>query len=165
MKMKTAMKRITVTAEVRNATRRKVLSGKRIQELAADTLRQAKAAPGEYGFSLLFAGEREMTDLNRRYLGRSGSTDVISFPEASSGPMIGKDVARPLGDIAVCLPRAAQQAGEYGHGLQDELELLLVHGLLHLLAYDHEVDQGEMEKLQNLIIKNSKLKRQNSNLT
>ncbi len=159
------MKQTTIIAEIRNATRRKVLSGKRIQELAADTLRQAKTAPGDYGFSLLFTGDREMTDLNRRYLGRSGSTDVISFPEAASGPVIGESVARPLGDIAVCLPRAARQAREYGHSFQDELGLLLVHGLLHLLGYDHELDQGEMEELQNLIIKNSKLKKRASKLT
>jgi probable rRNA maturation factor len=75
--------------------------------------------------------------LNRQYRGKDKPTDVLSFPLA--------DEIQPflLGDVAISLDTAARQAQRRGHPLQEELQLLLIHGILHLLGYDHEVSRSE----------------------
>ncbi len=82
-----------------------------------------------------------MRSLNRRYRGIDRTTDVLSFSlrEGAFADL------RPdlLGDIVISIPRAEQQAGEAGHALSREIELLLIHGLLHLMGYDHELGPAE----------------------
>ena len=86
--------------------------------------------------SLTFVGENKIKSLNRKYLGRSGITDVISF-NLSDGNRIDSD--SPLvGDIYICPARARKQAEDLGLPLEEELIRLAVHGVLHLLGYDHE---------------------------
>ena len=76
-----------------------------------------------------------MQALNRRYRKKNKPTDVLTFP--SAGPSLG-------GDIAISLEIAAANATELGHSLANEVKILILHGMLHLAGYDHEIDDGEM---------------------
>ena len=113
-------------------------------ELAAVELRGwlqslvASLAPGHESLGVRFNGERAMSELNRRFRGRRGATDVLSFPGENGH----------LGDVAICVARARSQAAERGHALEREIRLLLLHGVLHCLGYDHESDDGEMAALE-----------------
>ena len=72
--------------------------------------------------------------LNKDFLGRDAPTDVIAFPADEQDPETGR---RYLGDVVISLVRAAEQAGERGHAVEAEVQLLVVHGVLHLLGHDH----------------------------
>lgn len=102
-------------------------------------------ATGEVGVRL--CSERSMAEANRRYRGKRGATDVLSFP--SGGPA--EDGGIYLGDILIAVPVAARAARAAGQPLDTELRRLLLHGLLHLLGYDHETDEGAMERKERRI--------------
>ena len=97
--------------------------------------------------SVLIVDEQTMTELHERWMGEPGPTDVLSFPMDELRPphMGGNRAGDPqpdgnpglLGDVVLCPQVAAEQAVKAGHSTQDELELLTVHGILHLLGYDH----------------------------
>jgi len=91
--------------------------------------------------SVYFCGDRRMAGLNRRWRRRNGPTDVLAFPA-------GKTDARFLGDIVISVPYATRQARRRGESPSREMDRLLLHGYLHLLGYDHETDDGEMEALE-----------------
>lgn len=91
-------------------------------------------------FTCLLTGDKELRRLNRQFLGHDYATDVLSFP---TGEPIG-----PLGDIAISLDRAKAQAAEFGHRIEQEVYILLLHGVLHLIGHDHETDNGKMRKLE-----------------
>lgn len=93
-------------------------------------------------------GKEEARELNSRYLQRDYPTDVLSFPFNEEVPEEGFY----LGDIFVCYPIAGEQAKENNITLEEELLMLMVHGILHLGGYDHETDSGEMEKLQEQLL-------------
>lgn len=96
--------------------------------------------------SILFVGDRAMRTLNRRYRGKDRTTDVLSFSlREGAFSHIQPEV---LGDIVIAVPTAARQAVEAGHTLGREIEVLLVHGLLHLLGYDHERSEGEERRMK-----------------
>jgi probable rRNA maturation factor len=99
--------------------------------LASETLRSEGATDVELSVSLVTA--KEMAALHQMYLGEAGPTDVLSFPLDESGD---QGVPRLLGDVVICPSVAARQATD----LHAEVRLLLVHGILHLLGYDHEED-------------------------
>jgi probable rRNA maturation factor len=91
--------------------------------------------------SLVLTDDAGIARLNRQYRGIDAPTDVLSFSQLeSSGPPVDwpDGVPLTLGDIVISLPRAEQQAAEYGHSRERELAFLLVHGLLHLLGFDDE---------------------------
>lgn len=91
--------------------------------------------------SVSFVGDAFMRTLNRTYRGIDRPTDVLSFSMREGAfPRIQPDV---LGDIVIAVPVAARQASAAGHDLHREIDLLLVHGLLHLLGYDHERGRRE----------------------
>lgn len=93
-----------------------------------------------------FASDRELRRVNRDYRGKDRPTDVLSFP---GGPQEEtEEDGRHVGDILISVPTARRQAAERGHPPGRELRTLLLHGLLHCLGYDHETDQGEMERLE-----------------
>jgi probable rRNA maturation factor len=92
----------------------------------------------EAELSVLFVGDRAMRTLNRQYRGKDKTTDVLSF-SLREGRFRGVQ-PNMLGDIVISLPMALHQAADAGFTLQQELERLLVHGLLHLVGYDHEND-------------------------
>ncbi len=82
----------------------------------------------------------EMTALNERYRGVEGPTDVLSFG-CDDPCAVESDEPITLGDVIVAPQVAERQAADYGHTVEDELNLLLVHGILHLLGYEHEADE------------------------
>ena len=114
--------------------------------------------------SVLVVDLEHMTELNRRWMGGSGPTDVLSFPMDDAMPAR-PDSAEPglpvLGDIVLSPDVAAAQAEEAGHSTADELHMLTVHGVLHILGYDHaEPEQAkEMFGLQNRLLEAWRLKR------
>lgn len=101
---------------------------------------------GEVSVRLIDAGE--MRQLNSRWRGKERATDVLSFPSAAITNLPAKEARSHLGDIAICLEVAQGQADEQGHSLVREASLLALHGFLHLLGYDHETDDGEMESIE-----------------
>jgi probable rRNA maturation factor len=92
-------------------------------------------------FSVLLTGDEQLRALNLQFRGVDKATDVLSFPallEAGKG--------RQGGDLAISLETASVQAADHGHSLQMEVKILILHGLLHLAGYDHERDQGQMQR-------------------
>jgi probable rRNA maturation factor len=101
-------------------------------------LNRARTAVGISGeVDVLLADDARLKRLNRDFRGKNKATDVLSFPAA-------EDDQQMAGDLAISLETAAKQASAYGHGLRDEVRILLLHGLLHLSGMDHEADNGEM---------------------
>lgn len=89
--------------------------------------------------TIVLTDDRQLHELNRDFLGVDAPTDVLSFPASEEDPETG---AAYLGDILISIPRAAQQAETAGHPLEAEVQLLVVHGVLHLLGHDHaEADE------------------------
>ena len=87
--------------------------------------------------------------LNRHYRGKDSVTDVLSFAYGASGPGApAQSPQRHLGDIVIARGVAARQASAAGHAVPAELRILALHGLLHLLGYDHERDSGQMARLE-----------------
>lgn len=126
----------------------------RWQLLATEVLR-AEGVRGLCELSLLFVTEQEMTELNELHMGKAGATDVLAFPiDAAEAELVlhgqppsrGPDRSPPdpgdmpllLGDVVLCPAVAARQAPEHAGTVDDELALLVVHGILHVLGYDHD---------------------------
>lgn len=119
---------------------------------------------GDVEVSLLFVDEAAIASLNEQFLGHQGPTDVLAFPIEDEPALTGRNPdtggsgpgAEPeegpltlLGDVVICPAVAAQHATEHGVAVEDELALLVVHGLLHLLGMDHE-DEAEAERMEAL---------------
>lgn len=104
-------------------------------------------------FSIIFVEDEEIHQINKEYRNVDRITDVISFAFEDSGELLYNDI-RMLGDIYICIPQMKRQAINYEHSEKRELAFLTVHGLLHLLGYDHmnEEDEKEMFALQELIL-------------
>ncbi len=120
--------------------------GRRLAPACGRLLRRLLRLTGrpDAGVTLLLTGDAEVRRLNRRFLGRDRPTDVLSFPW--DGEM---EPGRPhLGEIAVSMARAALQARRARWGIREEVTLLVTHGYLHLLGYDHETDDGTMRRLE-----------------
>jgi len=112
--------------------------------------------------TVCFAGDSDVARWNRTFRGKRGSTDVLSFPAAANGA--GAKILRQLkslqtrtvksvkidylGDIAISPLVAQRNAERFGRSLSLELRVLILHGVLHLLGYDHETDEGEMERYE-----------------
>jgi rRNA maturation RNase YbeY len=101
-----------------------------------------------------FIGDREMARLNSVYRKKKKTTDVLSFPvEARARPRrlparLKKPKGKYLGDIAISPVVAKRNAKSFHRSLSDELRILILHGVLHLLGYDHENDRGEMDRVE-----------------
>ncbi len=98
------------------------------------------------GATLAFVSDRAMRELNKRWRGKRGTTDVLSFPAEQEEFEKGEGVS--LGDVIISVEQAARQAAEHGLDFENEVEQLILHGLLHLCGYDHERDGGEMNALE-----------------
>src|SRR5277367_4365602 len=115
-------------------------------------LNRARAAVGLPGeVEVLISDDTTLRRLNRSFRGKNKPTDVLSFPTPA-------EIAdHHAGDLAISLETAARQAATYGHSLQDEVRILLLHGLLHLSGEDHETDNGEMAKRESSLRRELKL--------
>ncbi len=91
-------------------------------------------------FTCLITGDAELRRLNREFLGKDYPTDVLSFPAVEQGG--------ELGEIAISARRAAVQARERGHSVEEEIGILMLHGVLHLMGMDHERDRGRMARAE-----------------
>jgi probable rRNA maturation factor len=130
--------------EVVNRQRKVALDGERWR---AFTSRALKVVPAEgAGVTVAFISDRAMRELNRRWRGKRGTTDVLSFPVEQEKWEQGE--GKTLGDVVISIERAARQAKENGLTLDEEIAQLILHGLLHLCGYDHERDDGEMNALE-----------------
>jgi probable rRNA maturation factor len=106
----------------------------------ASTLRDTVAAGGE--FECLITDDEELRRLNREFRRKDYATDVLSFPASE----VRERAPQTLGSIAISFERASEQAGRFGHSVEQELQILMLHGLLHLLGFDHESDRGQMAR-------------------
>lgn len=98
-------------------------------------------------FTCLVSDDAELRRLNRRFLGKDRPADVLSFPAPRGWP--GQEPGpRPLGEIAISADRAARQARRFGHSLEEEIAILMLHGLLHLKGMDHSSDGGRMARAE-----------------
>lgn len=104
-------------------------------------------------FSIVFVDNEKIQFLNKNYRNIDRVTDVISFAFEDNAKVVYNSM-RFLGEIYICIPRMEEQAKEYGHSETRELAFLTVHGLLHLLGYDHmnEEDEKNMFALQEVIL-------------
>ena len=111
-------------------------------------------------FSIIFVDDEEIHKINKEYRKIDRITDVISFAFEDNNKMV-YNTFRLLGDIYICIPQMKRQAIEYGHSEKRELAFLAVHGILHLLGYDHmnEEDEKVMFALQELILDGQNIKR------
>ena len=111
-------------------------------------------------FSIIFVEDEEIHNINKEYRGVDRVTDVISFAFEDNENILYNNI-RMLGDIYICIPQMKRQAEEYKHSEKRELSFLTVHGLLHLLGYDHMNPEEEkvMFELQELILNGKNIKR------
>ncbi len=130
--------------EVVNRQRKVQLDCERWEKFAARALRFVPAKGA--GVTVAFVSDRAMRELNRRWRGKRGTTDVLSFPSAQDE--FERAEGLRLGDVVVSVEQAARQAVEHGLGFDEEVSQLILHGLLHLCGYDHERDEGEMNRLE-----------------
>jgi probable rRNA maturation factor len=123
----------------------------------AEAVLAEEGVKGDAELSMLFVDEQAMADLNKRFLGKDGPTDVLAFPideepiEGGRSPDSGgtgpgftaepSDLPTLLGDVVICPAVASRNAPQHASTYDDELALLVVHGVLHLLGMDHEVDE------------------------
>ena len=107
----------------------------------AEFVLEREEAPDGVELSIAIVEIEEMTRLNTSYRGKEGPTDVLSFACDDPCPVTGPEEFITLGDVVIAPAVAEVQAHDYGHTVEEELNLLLVHGILHLLGYDHETDE------------------------
>ena len=122
-----------------------VLNRQRRQRIDAGRLgRVLKGAGGSLGtdgeVAVVLAGDGLLRRLNREFRGKDRATDVLSFP--------GEGGEEGLGDVVISVPAATRNARREGHTVLRELDILALHGFLHVLGYDHETDDGEMDRLE-----------------
>ena len=119
-------------------------------QAAQQTFVEANIAPSSE-MSVVIGSDALLKRLNLKYRGINSTTDVLSFPSSETDP---DTKALYLGDVVISLPRAHDQAAAGGHPLAEELQLLVVHGTLHLLGYDHleKADKMKMQAIQDRIL-------------
>ena len=137
--------------EIVNETKENVIELEEIKKLVEFALEYQKIENAI--FNIIIVDEEKIKYINKNYRNKDSITDVISFALEDDDTFIKTDM-RILGDIYICLKRAKDQSIEYGHSFLRELSFLTVHGLLHLLGYDHmnEADEKVMFKLQEMIL-------------
>lgn len=115
---------------------------RRVNRKAARRIQEEliRTVTGGQGFTVLLTDDRELRRLNRQFLGKDYATDVLSFPSREGGAW--------LGEMAISIERAGEQAERLGHSLEEEIGILMLHGVLHLMGLDHEKDAGEMRRVE-----------------
>lgn len=133
-----------INFEVSNQTKAKI-DLRLIKKIIADFSVKAKIKKPTY-LSLAFVDKRTVKKWNSAYRGKDKPTDVLSFADRDAVSMPGEE--KELGEIIICLPVAREQAKKYGWDLDYEISRLLIHGLAHLIGYEHEgVCKAEAERM------------------
>lgn len=130
--------------EVVNRQRKLQLDCERWQSFATKAIDVVPANGA--GVTIAFVSDRAMCELNRMWRHKRGTTDVLSFPAEQDD--FEKLEGLSLGDIVISAEQAARQAAEHELSFESEVRQLILHGLLHLCGYDHETDNGEMNRLE-----------------
>ena len=117
----------------------RALEGVSRQSLARFATRAQKLAGVKGDVAVLITGSRQVRQLNLKFRGKNKPTDVLSFPGKNGG------------DIAICAEIAKNNATRFGHPAVKEIKVLILHGMLHLAGYDHERDNGRMEKKEAML--------------
>ena len=132
---KQLQKRSTGSAQTTTPRKQRIPNARSLDRF----LREAQSAVKLRGqVTVLLTTDLAIRRLNRQFRGKNKTTDVLSFPAITPGPI------KVAGDLAISIPIARRQAVERGHSLATEIKILMLHGLLHLAGYDHETDKGEM---------------------
>ena len=143
-----------MTIEINNESEIEV-DLKSTRELASYVIEQLKLHP-MVDLGIIFVNEKPMTDLHIQWMDEPGPTDVLSFPmdELRPGADDGPLVEGVLGDVVICPQVARLQAEAAGHSMMEEVHLLLTHGILHLVGFDHAEpdEEREMFKLQKSLL-------------
>jgi probable rRNA maturation factor len=133
---------------------REVVNEDRLRGVAGRVLAAENTPPA--AVSNVVTGDAMVRDLNRRYCGEDAPTDVLSFAlrEGTEEFVLPPGESLRLGEVVISLPTARRQARQAGHSVEREVALLLIHGLLHLLGYDHAVaaDRQRMESRQDALL-------------
>lgn len=140
-----------VRLEIRSFTKTTVGAVK-LRSLTGRTLRYSKRSFGPgVSLSLVFVGDKRMQNLNKKYRGKNKTTDVISFGFLGDRARMPQDL---LGEIFISIPQAKRQARAFSHSLQKEVEHLFVHGVLHILGYEHgrSREASSMRRLEEKIL-------------
>ncbi len=115
-----------------------------LEKFSDKAMRQLKLKPE--GAAIAFVTDSEIKRLNKTYRRKNKPTDVLSFPSQTFSKRPNKN--KFLGDIAIAPAVACRYAKKNGRSLQTEICILILHGILHLLGYDHETDRGQMDRIE-----------------
>ncbi len=143
---------------VRSSLKGESVSTAWLKQVASIVLTQTKGKEFEKKseLSIVLTGDLEVRKLNKLYRGKNRTTDVLSFPLLEGKRlMAGSELYLPLGDVVISVAQTKRQASEHGKDFRQELALLLMHGILHLLGYDHAtpVQKKRMFGLQDKILR------------
>jgi len=120
-----------------------------VKKISGRILKEEKIKK-EFNLSVALVGSGVIKKLNKKYRGKNRATDVLSFPESKTGTtenhIFKKD--RNLGEIVICLSEVKKNAQKYNSNFRTEFIQVLIHGILHLLRYDHEESKKEAEKME-----------------
>jgi probable rRNA maturation factor len=126
-----------------NRQRRVPVAIQPLEEFSERVRRELRFPPESVAIRLI--SDSAMARLNRTYRQKRGPTDVLSFPASRSRAILGE---KYIGDIAISPETARRNARLYDRPLPEELRILVLHGMIHLAGYDHESDEGEMNRLE-----------------
>jgi probable rRNA maturation factor len=132
-----------VRVAIQSKVKRRGVSKARLARVARAVM-GAEGCPAGSELSVVIGDDRWITGLNRRYKGRGAATDVLAFPQ-DARPWAGSPV---LGDVAISAETAARQADEFGHGLAEEMAVLLTHGILHLTGWRDDTSARRRRMMQ-----------------
>lgn len=131
-----------MTPQIQNCQRKVRIRVSPLEDFARQLCLVMRLPSGE--FTVRLSNDRRIRELNRFFRNKDKATDVLSFPADPLDVTMGPHDYSYLGDIIISLNTAQRQARQRGHSLDKEIKILLLHGLLHLLGYDHETDRGQM---------------------
>jgi len=130
--------------EIVNNQRKHKIDSEHWRKFTEKALSVIKESKGK-GVTIAFVSDRKQRALNAEFRGKDKTTDVLSFPVEQEEF---EDFDNTLGDVVISVEQAARQAKENGLTLEQEISQLILHGLIHLCGYDHETDNGEMNRLE-----------------
>lgn len=116
------------------------------QNIDISNLEAIASSLSDQDIELIITDNQEIQEINKEFRGKDAPTDVLSFPYENMPGV-------PIGSIVISVDLVNEKAKEYGHTFNDELSLLFIHGMLHLLGFDHEIDNGEHRNKEEELIK------------